>query len=164
MPAQTESLGPGELSLGEVGGEVDFSCQLTAATLTPSVDQDDDTPVLCGDTVPGNRRYTFELEMSVLQDWRAEGITAFSYDQRGKAVPFRFSPDTNGGPEVTGTLMVDPMNLGGEVEQRATADWTLSVVGDPTITWDGQAGNGDNGDSGDSGDMAALDASDPLLA
>lgn len=139
MPAQTESLGPGELSIGSVGDEVDFSCQLTAATLTPSVDQDDDTPVLCGDTVPGERRYTFELEMAVLQDWRAEGITAFSYANKGTAVAFRFSPDSATGPEVTGTLMVDPMNIGGEVNQRATADWTLSVVGDPSITWNGEA-------------------------
>lgn len=137
MPAQTESLGPGELTFGAVGGEIDFSCQLTAATLTPSVDQDDDTPVLCGDTVPGDRRYTFELEMSVLQDWRAEGITAFSYENKGTAVEFQFSPDTDGGPLVTGTVMVDPMNLGGEVAQRATADWTLSVVGDPVIDWNG---------------------------
>lgn len=156
MPAQTESLGPGELSIGEVGSEVDFSCQLTAATLSPSVDQDDDTPVLCGDIVPGDRRYTFELEMSVLQDWRAEGITAFSYEHRGEAVAFQFSPDSASGPTVTGNLMVDPMNLGGEVNQRATADWTLSVVGDPSITWDGQADNGDNGVEGSALDDDAL--------
>lgn len=157
MPAQTESLGPGELSIGAVGDEVDFSCQLTAATLTPSVDQDDDTPVLCGETVPGARRYTFELEMSVLQDWRAEGITAFSYQHKGESVAFQFSPDTATGPQVTGNLMVDPMNLGGEVNQRATADWTLTVVGDPMITWDGEA------DNGDGGEPAALDTADDTL-
>lgn len=142
MPAQTESLGPGELTIGEVGDQIDFSCQLTAATLTPAVDQDDNTPVLCGDVVPGERRYTWTLAMTVLQDWRAEGVTAFAFDHRGQAHPFTFTPDTDGGPIVTGTLTVDPMNLGGEARARATADWTLSLVDEPEIAWD-DTGAGD---------------------
>lgn len=133
--AHVQKLGPGELTLGEIGDELDISCQLTECSLNPDVDSEDDTPVLCGDIVPGNRTYTWALEMSVFQDWRADGVNAFSIEHRGKRVPFTFSPDDNG-VEVKGEVMIDPMSLGGEVGARATADWELSVVGEPTFTWD----------------------------
>lgn len=133
---RTQKVGPGELTLGEVGGPIDIACQITSATLTPDVNQDDDQRVLCGDVVPGARTYSWTLDLSLFQDWRAEGVNAFSIEHQGERVPFTYSPDDVAGVSVTGEVMIDPMSLGGEVDQRAESDWELTVVGDPVFTWE----------------------------
>lgn len=135
MATTIQKLGPGEFTLGEIGTEVDIACQLTACTLEPSVNQEDNAKVLCGTVVPGARDYTWALKATLFQDWRAEGVGAFSVENRGQQVKFVFTPDADSGVTVTGTVIIDPLPLGGEVDVRATAEWELAVVGDPTFVW-----------------------------
>jgi hypothetical protein len=65
MPAKTTPLGPGTITLGETGTEVDFSCQVIGCRLTSDVTAEDDVATMCGDTVGGDRVYDFTISGSL---------------------------------------------------------------------------------------------------
>ena len=136
MPATTVKLGPGTLSIGEVGTEVDFTCQVTAAHVDWEVDAEDPTEVLCGETVPGERSYTSVLAGTLYQDLGVStGIVAYSWQHKGEEVAFSFIPSTDAGDEVTGTVILDPLSVGGdEAGTNMTSDFEWAIVGEPTLT------------------------------
>ena len=135
MPATTVKLGPGKLAIGEVGTETDFTCQITAAQVEWSVDVGDDTVVLCGETVPGERTYSSVLSGTLYQDLGvAAGIVAYSWEHKGEEVPFEFIPSTAAGQAVSGTLIVDPLSVGGdEAGANMTSDFEWTIVGEPVL-------------------------------
>ena len=135
MPAKTVKLGPGLLAIGEVGTEVDFTCQVTAAHVDWEVDEGDDTQVLCGETVPGERTYSSVLAGTLFQDLgEADGIVAFSWANKGEEVPFKFVPNTTAAQQVSGNLIVDPLSVGGdEAGTNMTSDFEWAIVGDPVL-------------------------------
>ena len=92
MPAKVNKLGPGYLTIGEVGTEVDFSCQVTAAHVDWTADVAEETTVLCGEVIPGARTYTSELAGTLLQDLDDGGIVDYSWDHRGEQVAVRVRP------------------------------------------------------------------------
>lgn len=130
-------LGPGTMMLGETE---DMSCLIQNAVVSWSVDAEDDLNVLCGDTVPGARTYTATLSGTVLEDLdNPTGIVNFTWANKGDAVSFTFIPNTEAGAEVTGTLTVDPLNVGGdEYGQVMTSDFEWSIVGEPVLSWAGE--------------------------
>jgi len=135
MAAIVNKLGPGTLKIGDIGTEVDFSCQVTAAHVDTNVDEGDDTIVLCGETVPGARTYSHSLAGSLLQDLNASGIVAFTWEHPGEQVPFDFAPLTAGAAKVAGTLIVDPLTIGGdEAGANMSSDFEFAIVGTPTFT------------------------------
>lgn|SRR5262245_41775049 len=134
MPAKTVKLGPGLLSIGATGTEVDFTCQVTAAHVDWNVDEGDDTKVLCGETVPGERTYSASLAGTVFQDLDAAGIVQFSWDNKGEEVPFKFVPNTAAAVSVEGSVIVDPLTVGGdEAGANMTSDFEWVIVGDPVL-------------------------------
>lgn len=135
MPATTVKLGPGTLKIGAVASEVDFTCQITAAHVDWNVNADDPTPTLCGETVPGERTYDSVLAGTLYQDLGdPSGIVAFSWANKGDEVPFVFVPSTEAGQAVTGTLIVDPLSVGGdEAGTNMTSDFEWAIVGDPIL-------------------------------
>jgi hypothetical protein len=136
MPAIVNKLGPGTLSIGSAGTEVDFTCQVTAARVEWSADAEDDIETLCGDTVPGARNYSATLSGTLFNDLgTAAGIVEFSWTNKGTTQPFIFQPSqTTGVKEVHGSLIVDPISVGGdEVGQNMTSDFEWACVGDPTL-------------------------------
>jgi len=137
MPAKTVKLGPGLLSIGEVGTSVDFTCQITAAHVDWNVDAGDDTPVLCGETVPGERTYTSVLAGTLFQDLDAiagEGIVDYTWANKGTEVPFTFVPNTAAAKQVSGTVIVDPLSVGGdEAGANMTSDFEWAIVGEPVL-------------------------------
>ena len=135
MPATTVKLGPGLLSIGEVGTPVDFTCQVIGARVEWSVDAEDPVPVLCGDTVAGERTYTASLTGTLFQDLGlATGIVDYSWAHKGEEVPFTFEPSTVVGQAVTGTLIVDPLSIGGdEVGANMQSDFDWAIVGEPVL-------------------------------
>ena len=136
MPATTVKLGPGLLTIGQTGTEVDFTCQITAATVEWSVDVGDDTPVLCGETVPGERTYSATLSGTLYQDLGdAAGIVAYSWAHKGEQVPFNFTPSTAAGDSVAGNVILDPLAIGGDTAgENMTSDFEWACVGDPVLT------------------------------
>lgn len=135
MPAIVNKLGPGTLTIGATGSEVDFSCQVTAATVSAEVDAEDDVTVLCGENVPGARSYAYALAGTLFQDLNASGIVAYSWAHKGEAIPFVFSPVSAGAAEVSGDVILDPLAVGGdEAGTNMTSDFEWAISGEPTFT------------------------------
>lgn len=135
MPATTVKLGPGTLTIGDVGTPVDFTCQVIGAVVDWSVDAQDPVVVLCGDTVPGERTYTAALSGTLYQDLGlVGGIVEYSWAHKGEEVPFSFIPSTEAAQEVSGTLIVDPLSVGGdEAGANMQSDFEWAIVGEPVL-------------------------------
>ncbi|MFC4127386.1 hypothetical protein [Nocardia rhizosphaerae] len=132
--ANSYKMGPGTLTIGPVGTEMDFSCQITNGVLEPDFDSDDDLYTLCGDTLPGEQKTTWKLSGTAIQDLAAAGIVKWTWDNAGTEQPFTFTPSTSVGSSFTGTVVVRPLSVGGDVKTRPTSDFEFPVVGDPTMT------------------------------
>jgi hypothetical protein len=136
MPAKTVKLGPGLLSIGETGTAIDFTCQVTAAHVDWEVDEGDDTQVLCGETVPGERTYSATMAGTLFQDLGATpaGIVDYSWAHKGEEVPFVFVPNTAAAVQVEGNLILDPLTVGGdESGANMTSDFEWAIVGEPVL-------------------------------
>lgn len=134
MPATVTKLGPGTLTI-DVGSVVDLSVQVTSATVQWSKESEDDVTVLSGDVVPGVTTYSAVLSGEILQDLAdASGVVATSWAQRGEEATFTYVPSTAAGRQVTGVLIVDPLDVGGEIGSRGTSSFEWQIVGDPTLT------------------------------
>ena len=135
MPAIVNKLGPGTVSIGETGTEIDFSCQVTAAHVDWTEDAEDSVTVLCGESVPGSRTYESVFAGTLLQDLGAtEGIVEFTWTHKGEQVPFKFVPSTAAGKQVTGELILTPLTVGGdEAGANMTSDFEFPIVGDPIL-------------------------------
>jgi hypothetical protein len=137
MPAKVVKLGPGLLSVGATGTPVDFTCQVSAARVEWAVDEGDDTVVLCGETVPGARTYSASLTATILSDLGltpGPGIVEYSWTNKGTQQPFKFTPNTAAAKMVSGTVIVDPISIGGdEAGANMLSDFEWAIVGTPTI-------------------------------
>lgn len=145
-------LGPGHMQLGATGTTIDMSCLMQNATVSWDVDTDDDLNVLCGDTIPGARTYSATISGTVLQDLTEnEGLVAFTWAHKGEALPVTFTPNDAAEATVTGTVVIDPLDVGGdEYGSVMTSDFEWAFVGEPDLAWNG-TGTGDAGTGGDTG-------------
>jgi len=136
MPGTATKLGPGKLTIGTAAPDLlDLSCQMSAAKVEWDKDKEDDTPTLCGDDIPGGVTYSAKLTGSVLLDLSDEGMVDFTWSHKGEQFPFVFEPNTTAGKAVTGTLTVDPLDVGGdEVKKNMSVDIEWDIVGEPD--WD----------------------------
>lgn len=130
------ALGPGSLIFGETGSQLDISCQVTAAKITFDSDKEDDVPTLCGGTLVGEKTYTSKLEFASAQDLEADGLIDWTWKNAGKEVPFVFLPKLDGGAAVNGRVVVDPVELGGDVKKKNISEAEFDCVGLPTFTPD----------------------------
>ncbi len=135
MAVKYSKLGPGTLTLGEVGSPLDVACQLTGAVVAWDSNKDDDTPTLCGDVVPGATTYTATLSGTAVQDLADEaGLVAFSWANKGVEVPVSFTPNTVDAAVVTGTVVMNPLDVGGDTAgDNMTSDFEWAFVGDPVL-------------------------------
>ena len=132
MTGVATKLGPGKLTVGAVATELDISCQLSKAKVEWDKDKEDDTEVLCGETIAGGITYTAKLTGTVLLDLSDEGMVDYTWTHKGEAQPFVFVPNTAAGKAVTGTLTVDPLDVGGdEVKKNMSVDFEWDIVGEP---------------------------------
>lgn len=134
MAVNVLNIGAGELTIGASTDLTIFSGQVTACRLVPSVDQGDTITVLSGEKVAGDRTESFTLEGTLLQDLGAtESTTEWLFENRGETHVFEFTPNTAKGKTITGSLVVEAIEIGGDVSTKATSDFTFIVVGDPAI-------------------------------
>lgn len=141
LPGTVKKLGPGTLTIGAVGSALDFSGRCTKAAITWKVDQGDDTVVLSGDTIAGDRTYTATLEATVQQDDLTVGdLIEYSWTNKGTTVPFTYNPypAPSGGTAraITGQLVVDPLDVGGDVDKKNTSDLKWGCLGEPELVDD----------------------------
>src|SRR5262245_14495771 len=93
MAAVVTKLGPGLLKIGDDTIGTDMSCQLSAAWIKFDKDKEDDTEVLCGDTVAGAVTYTGKLSGTVLVDLSTGGLVEFTWTHAGEQFPFLWVPN-----------------------------------------------------------------------
>lgn len=129
MAPKHYKVGPGKLTLGATSG-VDFSAQVTSCTITPNATRDEPLHVLSGEVLAGDSAYTATLAASLLQDLTTSGIVAYSWTHAGETVDFEYQPNTALGATIVGTVVVDPISVGGEVNTRATSEisWTCDEL------------------------------------
>jgi hypothetical protein len=129
--------GPGTLQIGAVGSEIDVSCFVNSLKITASKDEGDSTTKLCGTVKPGKITYTYAMEGNLDVDSDVgDGLFALSQAAPGTQVPFEFVPNTAAETKAAGTLIIDPMDFGGdEFGDDMTSDIEFTVVGAPTYTY-----------------------------
>lgn len=135
-------LGPGTLKIGATGTEIDVSCLVNGARISPTKNEGDATQKLCGTKVPGSITYTAKLtgNVDIDPDAGAAGLFAMSWTQPGSQQDFEFIPNTTEGTAATGTLVVDPLDFGADKYGDAlTSDFEFTIVGDVTFTYAGGA-------------------------
>lgn len=133
---KTYKLGPGTLNIGDVGTAVDYAPQVTGCTVSWSKEKEDDVPVLSGGSLTGDTTYTATLSANVFQDLDATdpGLVQWSWANKGTEVPVTFIPSTDAGVQVAGTVVVDPINVGGDTAKaRPRSDIEWAFVGEPAI-------------------------------
>lgn len=131
-----KALGPGSLIFGSVGSALDISCQVTAAKVTFDSDKEDDLPTLCGGVISGEKLYTAKLEFNAAQDTEVDGMIDWTWKNAGKEVPVRFIPYEGETATVAGTVVIDPVEFGGDVRKRNISEAEFDFVGMPTFTPD----------------------------
>lgn len=129
MTGQATKLGPGKLTIGDVATELDISCQLSKAKVEWDKDKEDDTEVLCGETIAGGTTYKAKLTGTVLL---TEEMVSYTWTHKGEQQAFLFEPNDTWTNSVSGTLTVDPLDVGGdEVKKNMSVDFELDIVGEP---------------------------------
>jgi hypothetical protein len=134
---ETFLLGPGTLEIGATGTEIDISCLVNNAVIAADKDQGDSTTKLCGTVKPGATTYAFTLSGNMDTDVADDsGFFALSQSAMGTELGFTFTPNTEAGTSAAGTLVVDPLDFGGdESGSTMTSDFEFAIVGKPTYTF-----------------------------
>ena len=139
LPTDTGQLGPGVLSIGEVGSELDVSCYLNNAQIEWSDSKTDDTTKLCGAVRAGVTTFTASLTGNIdIDAGNDSGLFALSWNEKGSQQPFTFTPSTELGTTATGVLTIKPLTFGAAAYgDDLTSDIAWDIVGDPTLSFDG---------------------------
>jgi hypothetical protein len=141
LPTDTGQLGPGVLKIGEVGSEIDVSCYVNNAQVEWSDSKTDDTTKLCGAVRAGVTTFTAQLTGNIDVDaGNDSGLFALSWNEKGSQQPFTFTPSSELGTTVTGTLTIKPLTFGAAAYgDDLTSDIAYDIVGDPVLSFDGAA-------------------------
>ncbi len=130
MPVKSYKLGPGLLTLGEPGSEVEFSTQVRSLTIkgVEKVERTEAVPVLSGDELAAEESTTYDWSMTgnLIQDIDADGSVDWSWEHKGETVPFVFVPNTAKGRQASGTVIPAPLDFGGDVDKTKAPETPLT--------------------------------------
>lgn len=133
MAVKTQKLGPGVLRFGETASEQEFSSQVTSVLLEPDFDSEDPIPVLSGEEVPGDETETYVLSGEFLQEYSMESLLVWCKANSGTVLPFTFTPNSNAGFSVTGSVVIRAVAIGGDVKTSNTTEFEFPGVGEWSI-------------------------------
>lgn len=138
---ETFPLGPGVLTIGATGSEIDVSCLVNNAVISADKSQGDSTTKLCGTVKPGAVTYEYTLGGNMDTDVADDaGLFSLSQANPGEEYAYSFTPSTDAGTVAAGTLIIDPLDFGGDTTgETMTSDFEFSLVGPPTYTYAGAA-------------------------
>lgn len=133
---ETYDLGPGTLTLG--AGPLNVSAQMTQAAVeaSESVQTVDAIKVLSGETLAAQDTVSlaWTLTFTAFQDLDAAGLVSYTWANASDEVPFSFVPSTAEGRDVTGTVRIVPLKLGGDVNGgKPQSDATWRIIGTPVL-------------------------------
>lgn len=127
-------VGPGKLTIGDAGAPTIFSGLITGAKLTPSVERGDPIDFLDGSASSGDRSESWTLNGNMAQDFGAtDSRTEWLFTNRGTDQPFVYVPNAATGRNITGTLTVEAVEIGGEVKSKPISEFEFSLVGEPVL-------------------------------
>jgi len=139
MAVDFYTVSPGTLTIGTDADLTDFSAQVTSCKLTPAVNNGDPINVLSGEQVAGDRTESFTLDGTFLQDFGSSSgggsasKTEWLFTHRGETKDFVFVPSTTRGRAITGQLVVEAIDVGGDVKTKPTSDFSFVIVGEPAM-------------------------------
>ncbi|WP_166985204.1 hypothetical protein [Canibacter zhoujuaniae] len=126
--------GSGTFTVGESDSLTAFDGQVTSVTLEPDVSQDDDIEVLSGNFIEGERKESWTLSGSLLNDFgQSESLVEFCFENRGKKLPFKFTPNRSAAKVISGQLVVEAVAIGGDVGETPSTDFEFKLVGVPLL-------------------------------
>jgi len=134
MTVKSYKVGPGTLTVGTAGTAKDFTAQVTEMAVEWSEDVEDGLPTLDGGELDGAANYTAVLTGTVVQDISDGGMVEWTWTNKGKLFPFTYTPSTEVGAAFAGVVRVRPLNVGGEVKSKPTADLEWTCIGEPTVS------------------------------
>jgi hypothetical protein len=104
------------------------------AVISADKSQGDSTTKLCGTVKPGAVTYEYSLSGNMDTDIADDaGFFSLSQVQAGQELDYTFTPNSDAGTTATGTLIVDPLDFGGDTSgETMTSDFEFSLVGPPT--------------------------------
>jgi hypothetical protein len=130
----------GKLELSYDGGSTytAFDCQPTSVAITPGDsggNAADEIEVLCGEKDSEGASAasrTATLDITLISDFLAKGLVAFSWAHAGQKVQFKWTPNTvtDATHVWQGTVEVSAIEVGGEVNQRLTpsVSWNITAL------------------------------------
>lgn len=134
MTINVSTVGPGKLTIGAAGALSNFSSQIRGMRIVPNVTKGDPIDVLSGEQAPGDRTESCQLVIRLQSDFghddsRAEWLWA----HRGQTQPFEMIPNNALGRRVSGQIVVEPVEIGGDVKTKPDHEVTMDCVGMPII-------------------------------
>lgn len=137
MPIKSYLLGPGELELGSVPLDASAQMRQVIVRAAEKVTTSDPIPVLSGEELDGDESVDYEwiIVMTFLQDLSENGTLDWSWENKGTAQPFTFTPSTSEGRVCSGILVPVPLELGGTVDKtkRPESATTWRIKGTPVL-------------------------------
>lgn len=135
MPVKAPTVGPGRFTIGAAAALTNFSSQVRGAKLVPNVTKGDPIDVLSGEQAPGDRTEENTLVVTLQSDFgHAESLTEWLWDHRGQQHPFEYVPNNTLERKITGSLVVEAVEIGGDVKTKPSAEVTFDLVGPPTFS------------------------------
>lgn len=116
-----------------VTGGTPFACQATNVRVTPSYEDDGDpVTTLCGDSLGTNKKETWVLAGTSIQDFDdPAGFLKYCFTNRLTLQGFTWQASPTA-PKWQGQVTVVALEEGGDVNTRLTTDWEFEVNGSPS--------------------------------
>jgi hypothetical protein len=131
--------GPGVLTIGLTGTEIDVSCLVNNCVITPSKNETDPTTKLCGDIKRGAVTYDWSMAGNMDTDiGDAAGFFALTHEHAGEELDYTYTPNSDAGTTASGVLVVDPLEFGGtDAGETMTSDFEFTVTAAPEFAYGG---------------------------
>lgn len=134
MVVKAPQVGPGLLTIGAETALTNFSSQIRGAKLVPNITKGDPIDVLSGEQAPGDRTEAHTLVVNLQSDFgHASSLTEWLWEHRGEQHPFEYVPNNTLARKITGVLVVEPIEIGGDVKTKPAVEVTFDVIGEPTF-------------------------------
>lgn len=122
------TLGPGSLLIGDPASAQKFDADATNAVLTPKADTDDKSDFLDGTSEAGAQTVSWTLDGSIKENFSADSLQSWCFDNAGKTMPFTFVPNLDGAIGFSGDVLIAPLAVGGDVKKKNDQDFSFTAT------------------------------------
>lgn len=134
MSFAPQKLGPGHLKFGGTGESQEFGSMTSQTSLEPEVEEQDPTPMLDGSNFVEQGEIGGTLKGTFYQDYTMEGLTAWTWKNMGKNMPFEFRPRDDSDMVITGSCVIKPVAVGGDPNKNNAADFEFKLTSKPVMS------------------------------